>query len=72
MSEPIKYILVLGSINFKMAANQLMMVHWMAEPTNENISKSRNLKRFNVRLEIREMADELNLSFYAVQSTLVE
>lgn len=34
--------------------------------------KARDLLRSDRRLTIREMADELNLSFYAVQSILTE
>lgn len=40
--------------------------------TDENIVKVRDLVRSDRRLTIREMADELNLSFYAVQSILTE
>ena len=40
--------------------------------TNENIVKVRDLVRSIHRLTIREMANELNLSFYAVQSILSE
>ena len=40
--------------------------------TDDNVVKVRNLVRSDRRLTIREMSDELNLSFYAVQSILTE
>ena len=40
--------------------------------TDENFVKVRDPVRSDRRLTIREMSDELNLSFYAVQSTLTK
>ena len=40
--------------------------------TDENIVKVRDLVRSDRRLTIREMSNELNLSFYAVQSILTK
>lgn len=40
--------------------------------TDDNVVKVRDLVRSDRRLTIREMSDELNLSFYAVQSILTE
>ena len=40
--------------------------------TNENIVKIRNLMRSGRRLTVREMVDELNSSFLAVQSHLLK
>ena len=40
--------------------------------TNESIAKIGNLMRSDLLLTVREMIDELNLSFYLVKSILIE
>ncbi|KAJ4450764.1 hypothetical protein ANN_02194 [Periplaneta americana] len=64
-----------GSTESKMATNQSKMTpgpasYPLKKKNNENIAKVRDLA--DCRLKIREMADELNLSFYAVQSILIK
>ena len=62
-----------GSINFKMVADQLMVnCRPITSISNENIAKICNFARSDHRLTIREMADALNSSSYAIRSILTE
>lgn len=61
------------SISFKMALNQLRMIH--EPPTlkvNENTAIIHDLVHAESQFIVREMIDKLNLSFYMVHPILME